>query len=284
MKISNTAIQILSETILNCPYRSGPQLIDFFYEYGATEVYDSTFGTRKNYVLGKLNEYNNTDKMKDVVEDSLYPSHFSNEEEQIKKAKELGLAIRKDGYKLITEKVEEIVEEEFLIECFVFKVVPIGVQTIQCQKIKKLDHNFIQEQIKKSQYKLDKGDYDGVITNTRSLVESIQEEIINKSGEKIPEYDGDLIKLYKVTKKVLNLDPAQKKLSEILKQILSGLITSINGLSGLSNKMGDRHARRYKPEKHHAKLMINSAFTFCEFLLDTYEYQKSKNKKSESKR
>ncbi len=139
-----------------------------------------------------------------------------------------------------------------------------------------LSHEYITEQIQKSTEKIKKKDYDGAITNARSLVESFQEELIRKAGAEVPNYAGDIGKLYKTTKKVMNFDSSQKDLSDTLKQVLSGLNSIMMGIAGLSNKMGDRHARTYKPERHHAKLAVNSALMFCEFLLDSYEYQQDK--------
>ena len=46
--------------------------------------------------------------------------------------------------------------------------------------------------------------------------------------------------------------------------------------------MGDRHAREYKPSKHHAVLLVNTAMTFCNFVFDTFEYQRSRAAKSEA--
>ena len=56
-----------------------------------------------------------------------------------------------------------------------------------------------------------------------------------------------------------------------LKAILDGLQKQVGGLFQLANKASDRHARRYNPAKHHAKLAVNAAFTLCEFLLESYE-------------
>lgn len=60
-----------------------------------------------------------------------------------------------------------------------------------------------------------------------------------------------------------------------LKAILDGLQKQVGGLFQLANKASDRHARRYNPAKHHAKLAVNAAFTLCEFLLESYEYQQA---------
>jgi Abortive infection C-terminus len=64
-------------------------------------------------------------------------------------------------------------------------------------------------------------------------------------------------------------------LENYLKAILDGLQKQVGGLFQLANKASDRHARCYNPAKHHAKLAVNAAFTLCEFLLESYEYQQA---------
>lgn len=86
----------------------------------------------------------------------------------------------------------------------------------------------------------------------------------------MPQHDGDLLILYKELRKHLNLDP-NKNLDDTLKQTLSGLISIVNGIAGLSNKISDRHARQYKPLHYHGKLVVNASFTLCEFLSSAVE-------------
>jgi hypothetical protein len=50
----------------------------------------------------------------------------------------------------------------------------------------------------------------------------------------------------------------------------------------VANKASDRHARRYSPAPHHAKLAVNVAFTLCEFLLESHEYQKKREERRAS--
>jgi uncharacterized membrane protein YozB (DUF420 family) len=57
-------------------------------------------------------------------------------------------------------------------------------------------------------------------------------------------------------------------------QILSGLDTTINGLAGLSNNAGDRHANKFNTKRHHAKLAVNSTMTICDFLIDVLNERK----------
>jgi len=136
-----------------------------------------------------------------------------------------------------------------------------------------LTHEFITSQLQKCDGKLNVGDYDGSITNARTLVEAVlgEMEVRLTGGE--PSTDGDLTKQYKKVQKLLNLDPADDKLETPLRQILTGLASITAGLAGLRNKMGDAHARIYRPEQHHARLAVNSAKTLADFLFETFEYQ-----------
>ena len=90
------------------------------------------------------------------------------------------------------------------------------------------------------------------------------------------------MKLYKAVKKHFNLSP-NKDLSDPMKQILSGLLSIINGLGGISNQLSDRHVRKYKPAQYHAELAINSAFTFCKFITGALERYKAGEQFSQSK-
>ncbi|MFH0931584.1 MAG: abortive infection family protein, partial [Candidatus Zixiibacteriota bacterium] len=87
---------------------------------------------------------------------------------------------------------------------------------------------------------------------------------------KIPyKSDGDLIKLYKEVYKVLKMDPATYQ-ENCFKQILSGIISIVNGLSNLRNVMSDAHGKSkskyYKPSDRHAILAVNVARIISEFL------------------
>ena len=86
-------------------------------------------------------------------------------------------------------------------------------------------------------------------------------------------YDGNVNQLYKRVQKLLNLDPNRKDISDSLKQLLRGIVTIVAGIASIRNSMSDAHARSYKPSKHHAKLAVNSVYTICMFLLDSFEYQ-----------
>lgn len=139
-----------------------------------------------------------------------------------------------------------------------------------------MNENFIEEQITKCQKKIREGDYDGAITNARSLLEAILTGIEERLVENPPDYDGKLNRLFNRVRDQLNLDPSREDISDRLREILSGLISIVSGMAGLRNKMSDAHVRTYKPDKHHAKLAVNAVNTVCDFLFETYEYQMEK--------
>lgn len=302
MRVSASTIEAVTEIIagdkVRFPYRTGPQLVNFFNDFGAGDFYHSGFPSRTDYAKEKLNALNGTDMLPRAIQEALDPVHYNEEMPANEAAAHLNKHLVKDGYRIVQDErpnsgmsLDRAQDIEVAVcmgdlpsypdgfhEKF-YRVQPLGENVVDINADVRLSHDFIAEQISKAKEKLTRGDYDGAITNARSLMEAIQEEIIRKSEIEVPQHDGDLLKLYKTTKQVLNLDPAQKDLSDTLKQILSGLTSLVAGIAGLSNKMADRHARTYRPDKHHAKLAVNTAFTFCEFLLDSFEYQQDKRAK-----
>jgi hypothetical protein len=131
-----------------------------------------------------------------------------------------------------------------------------------------ISNTHIMETVAKANQRIEYGDYDGAITTARTLLEEMESEIYRKLTNKEPEHRGDLIKLFKSVAQLLNLS-IHKDLDGRLKEILSGLYKINNGISNLRNTIGDAHAKKFKPQAHHARLAVNCSFTFCQFLYDT---------------
>ena len=100
------------------------------------------------------------------------------------------------------------------------------------------------------------------------------------TGKTLPS-SGDLLTDYKRVKDLLNLSEDQQ-----IHEGLKGLIRSFNGviqnIDYLSNKIGDRHRPVLRPEKHHAKLVVDSAKTLADFLYSTLESQTNRASAFES--
>lgn len=166
--------------------------------------------------------------------------------------KEQSIEITEVNYYLDMDlKVENIVKEE---------------------KLKELKIDYISDQISKCERKITDKDFDGSITNARTLIESICIYIIESSGEQVKS-KGNLIKLYKQVSDILNMDPSIHN-EDFLKQITSGFFSIINGLADMRNKLSDAHGkskkRSYKPSHRHAVLAVNSAKTISEYLYNSW--------------
>lgn len=136
-----------------------------------------------------------------------------------------------------------------------------------------LSNSFIDEQIEKCNKKIIDKDYDGAITNARSLIEEILLLIEEKINWVRSDYDGDLMKLYKRVRKLIKLEPDDNNTDNSLNEIMRGFVGIISGLAGISNNSSDRHAQNYKPQKRHAILAVNAALVITQFFVETYKSQ-----------
>lgn len=277
MKVRTSTIEALVKVITGdgqiSPYRTGPKLVRYFNDYGTNVEYTSSgFPSRQQYVREELARLNGSNSMREILEDSVHESHYVETEYQASTVADyLNKYLTYDNVQLI-------------LEGGVFKVIDSSKQSLMVKtnlkdhlKSEKLNHAFILEQIDKCNEKIQSLDFDGAITNSRTLVEAIFEEILSRFDETSTHADGDLNKLYKQVKERLALDPSRTDISQTLKQILSGLTSIVSGLAGISNKMGDRHARKHSPSMHHAVLAVNVANTLCVFLLSSMNYQQGKS-------
>lgn len=156
----------------------------------------------------------------------------------------------------------------------------LNLAIVQAPSLVQLTEASIIEHVGKARYKIETGDYAGAITSAYTLVEGFLKELLRRTSTAFNENEGDIRSLYKLIAQPLNLEPKGDHLENYLKAILDGLQKQIGGLFEIANKASDRHARRYSPAPHHAKLAVNAAFTLCEFLLESYEYQQNKDGKT----
>ncbi len=254
------------------PYRTGPQLVRLFNEYGANDRYGQGFPSRGQYAEDRLRDLNGTAALSALLSQVLDPREFMDTDFKVENVLDyLNKHLRYDGYEVVLHKGQPKIRD--------LEGVPVEVRH-PFEGSEEDGHTFIDEQLRKSETKIQEGDYDGAITNARSLVEAVLAELERQLDENAPDYDGNLVKLYRRVQKLLNLDPGRPDIEQPFKQVLSGLTSIINGLSGISNRMGDRHVRTYKPSKHHAVLVVNSARTLANFLFETQQYQEERAQKT----
>ena len=278
MELSAKSIEVLTEVISGghpndepkdrvAPYRTGSELTNFFRPLGFEDRQVKI--SRRAYTNSRLHDINGTDKMKQAVTAALDPRHFHSTDYALQDAAEyVRIAIRHDGYDVVKRR------QKYEVTQLTRELVDVEADF---EKIEEVDQEYLTEQIQKCQVKISSGDYDGAITNARSMVEAVLIGVEKDLENDAPEYSGDLLSLYGRVHELLNLDPSAEDLDTNLRQTLQGLISVINGIGGLRNRLSDSHASSYRPDKRHAKLVVNASKTFVEFVFETYSYQEQKD-------
>lgn len=283
MRISERTIKRLGEIITGdkrlSAYRSGPQLVRFFNDLGFNDQYGQGFGSRWSFTEQKIRDWNETPNLRKIVVAAFDPRDFmgatiydqaTGEHAPVSIDAALTYVnefLSFDGYEVVKSGMAYAVADRHRGEVLLdVKLEPDH-----------LSHAFILEQVDKCRTKVATGDFDGAITNARSLVEAVLTAVEAELDPGPPDYDGDLQRLYKRVAKHLNLsEEGSQVVDDNLKQVMRGFVNIVGGIAGISNKMGDRHVRRYKPAAHHAGLVVNAAMTFCSFIFDTFEYQRAR--------
>jgi hypothetical protein len=113
-------------------------------------------------------------------------------------------------------------------------------------------------------------DPEDAITASRALVESVCKAVLEELGQEVNDKD-DLPVLYKRTAVALGIDPTQHE-AGIHKQILQGLVSTIQGLAEVRNVLGDAHGKRRaaaRAQPRHARVVAGAAWTVSTFLTET---------------
>ena len=281
MRISDKTIHRLIEIITGntdeSPYRSGPQLIEFFRDFGERDLYGQGFPARGAYVREKLTKFNGTETMKQIIAEAFdfFVEDGFNPEEQ---AEAFNRLLVRDGYRLVLEYRVGWMEGDRHVEADpYFEVQSVLPAVIVPEGLVTIGHNAVNEQISKANRRIAVGDFAGAIASSYTLIEHLLKLILREAGAAFNDNEGDIRALYKLVRDPLNLNPADEGIAAPLKPILDGFQKLVSGLYEMSNKASDRHARRYNPAAHHAKLAVNAAFALCEFLVESRDYQRGRD-------
>lgn len=287
MRLSAKTIERLVDIITGnsqkSPYRSGPQLIEFFRDFGERDLYGQGFPSRASYVQEKLQNFNGTETMRKIVPaafDFFYEGDFSPEEQ----AASFNNVLARDGYRLVLEYRSGWMEGDTYVEANpYFDVQSLSPIARLPEGLVAISHDAVNEQVSKSNSRIASGDYAGAIASSYTLTEHLLKLILLETGASFNENEGDIRALFKAVREPLNLNPGSESIASPLKPILDGFQKLISGLYEISNKASDRHARIYNPAAHHAKLAVNSAFALCEFLVESHQYQRQRNSNTGNK-
>lgn len=81
MKLSQPSIDYLAGIITGDTHKSnnrkGPQLVQFFNSFGENDEYGQGFPSRMQFTQEKLEKYNDTDLLEDIINQAFHPANFS---------------------------------------------------------------------------------------------------------------------------------------------------------------------------------------------------------------
>jgi hypothetical protein len=260
MKLKPSALEFLRKFITGDGddgpnYRTGPELISLFNEFGFGDRYEG-FPARWRYVQERLSKLNGKSELRRLIETVFSPELFIGRVEILN-----AYAKKFNAYLAFSDLELRIENKRAIVLSKAGMVVDVGTIDI-------LSDEFVLDQLRKIDEKLEKGDYDGAISSSRSLVEGVLNAIYLSCKEQDLPKSGDLKQDYKAVRTLLGLAADGK--DEPVKQLLNSLTSLIDGIDTLSNRMGDRHRRTYKPLRRHAKLVVNCTKTLVDFLVDTH--------------
>jgi hypothetical protein len=119
-------------------------------------------------------------------------------------------------------------------------------------------------------------DPEDAITSACSTLESLCRSILAELALTLPDR-RDLQELYRAIREPLGLSPAGNLPSEVatdVRTILSGLITTVQGIGALRTHSGDAHGRERgfdRVEPRLARLAIHAASTVSLFIIETWQ-------------
>ena len=209
MDLTEPTISKLGEIITgdkkDSPYRSGPNLVAFFNQFTLEkDTYGAGFPSRWAYAEEKLREFNGSEKIKYIILATIDQRNFLEGDFDLEAVVgSLNIFLDYDGWEIrLSGKKWQLYR----------KAAPqVTLQSPHGDSLE-LTHVFISEQLEKCDTKLELGDFDGTITNARSLVEAVLKALEKDLDKSPPKYDGDILKLYKRVQRHLSLDPSSSSL------------------------------------------------------------------------
>nr|WP_275584406.1 abortive infection family protein [Staphylococcus epidermidis] len=254
-----------------------------------------TFGINN---IDTVNTYNRTDKMSwlikqcyDLNKENKLLEYFLDKKRYISNNRE-------DFYVYEPDELEEKINKEIIaylnyINTFLYycdkKLISISnkykvIEIVEdIQVINDIDSHISLEYVRKFPFRLkdnlDSGNYDTVITQSRTLIDEVYIHILEYSDEDYKSAKGNLKRLNSMVKDYLNMK-TDKEYDKRINQLLSGLNKINDAIGDMRNENSDSHgvgSKRIQVNRREARLIMNSAITLCDYVLDVFEDKKSKD-------
>ena len=262
------------------PYMTGPVLCQLSTTFGLPRTY--TWGSRIavnksrwEYMQDLLKYLNPQGRIPELLSFLIRQERFENliGIGDIHKVDETHKAIIKGALDVINAQlVLARVELRLINKTFVLTKIGEDV-TLEAPYVKVINSQYIKELPDRIKDDIDNGDYDSVITKSRTLLEEVLIHIIEKMTFERYKSNGDLIKIYQDATELLNMRQKgdwDKRVNELL----GGLHKLVSSISSMRNMNSDAHGAgsgRIIIKKREALLVANSSMMLAEYWLSVFE-------------
>lgn len=284
MRLSHRSLRVVADVIVGnvppqcdaavSPYRTMDEIVDLFEEHCGkdAEVYWED-RTPHEYCLARLKRINGSKPLDNILCGMLMFWEQRRLFNPKKAATYLNRFLWQDGCELVfRERPATLISNRKVKRLPYFKVHEIIEVSISDELRDFLQRGTLSDHVDKAKRRLVEGDYDGTISIAYTLVESFLKALLRQMpppSNAFNESEGDICALHCLASAVLNLSPS----GEAIGRVAQGVVTQVGNLYGLANKSGDRHDRKHNPSRHHARLAVNMALSYCEFMLEAHEMQ-----------
>lgn len=253
------------------PYLKGTHLCELSDNFGLHQEYGASRWTYLENLMDCMIKQDRCDEllcyMFDLARFYQLESYGSSEEVTNRHQEICNAAIDKINAKLALGRHElQFVGGHFYITDINQKV------EVASPNISRIDLSYVRELPNRCKNEILQGNYDNVITKSRTLMEEVLIFILEKRNQPI-ESRGDINKLYNQVKNLFNMQQS-KNYDGRVNSLLSGLEKIVEAIGNMRNVNSDAHgvgSSRIAVKEREARLAMNAAMTFCEYLLSIGE-------------
>ena len=150
-----------------------------------------------------------------------------------------------------------------------FYITETGKQVqVESPKIQVIDVPYIQGLPERCKADFASRNYDSVITKSRTIIEEVLIYILENHNQPMNK-TGDIGKLYSQVKKLFHMQQDSSYDGRV-NSLLYGLERIVESIAAMRNSNSDAHgvgSNRIQVKEREARLAMNSAITFCEYIL-----------------
>lgn len=249
------------------PYLSGTDLENICRAFGVT---DPLGGSRWTYVEALLQYAIDKERCDELLSYLFGLDKFKNlnDIQDMKTIEELHDKIVVAAVQKINQIIRLTRKELMLINGH-FYITDAGTRpVIQTPKVDALTTAYVRGLRERCEADLTAGNYDSVVTKSRTLMEEVLIQILEQAGE-TPSTSGKIRDLYNQVKNLRGMQQSSS-FDVRINGLLGGLEKIVQNIGDMRNINSDAHgvgSNRIGIREKEARLIMNSAITFCEYLL-----------------